>query len=166
MNRKTLRKYIVTALFISFIFICTRFLQFPIGNSGYIHLGDAFIYLACVALPFPFAAIAAAIGASLADITSGYLIWAPFTFIIKGIMPIFFTSRAGKFLVGKNIFALLFAALINAGGYYLAEVFLFGNFISPLMSIPLNLLQSTGGALLFVLISVALDNAKFKDFLS
>ena len=76
---------VLSALFAAMITVMTAFLfHIPIGvNGGYLHFGDALIYLAASMLPTPYACIAAAVGAGLADIVSGAPIWAPFTLVIK-----------------------------------------------------------------------------------
>ena len=58
-----------TALFAAAITVMTAYmLHIPIPTGGYIHLGDALIYLAACLLPAPYAAAAAAIGAGMADL--------------------------------------------------------------------------------------------------
>ena len=60
------------AMFAAMITLTTAYLfHIPIGaNGGYIHFGDAFIYLAASLLPMPYACAAAAIGGGLADFLS------------------------------------------------------------------------------------------------
>ena len=57
-------------------------------NGGYIHLGDALIYLAAVLLPAPYAMAAGAIGGGLADLLTAP-VWAPAT---NHQMPLWNTS--------------------------------------------------------------------------
>ena len=70
MSRKeNLHQLVTTALFAAAITVMTAYmLHIPIPTGGYIHLGDALIYLAACLLPFPYAAAAATIGAGLADL--------------------------------------------------------------------------------------------------
>lgn len=71
-----LRHMVLTGLFAALICLTTAFiLHIPVGN-GYIHLGDSFIYLAACVLPMPYGIIAAALGGSMADLLSGYAIYA------------------------------------------------------------------------------------------
>lgn len=81
---------VLSALFAAMITVMTAFLfHIPIGvNGGYLHFGDALIYLAASMLPTPYACIAAAVGAGLADIVSGAPIWAPFTLVIKACIAL------------------------------------------------------------------------------
>ncbi len=84
---------VLSALFAAMITVMTAFLfHIPIGvNGGYLHFGDALIYLAASMLPAPYACTAAAVGAGLADIVSGAPIWAPFTLVIKACIALLFT---------------------------------------------------------------------------
>ena len=51
--------------------------------GGYVHLGDCMVFLSVVVLGKKRGAFSSAIGMALVDITSGYYVWAPFTFVIK-----------------------------------------------------------------------------------
>ena len=63
-SRKLLKRICTAAVFAAIVFIATGFLpRIPIG-SGYVHIGDAAIYLCAAMLPAPFAAPAAAIGSN------------------------------------------------------------------------------------------------------
>ena len=57
----------------------------PFGN-GYIHLGDAMIFLSVLILGWKYGAVAAGFGSALADLLVGYAIWSPWTLFVKGIM--------------------------------------------------------------------------------
>ena len=60
----------VTGLFAAMIALMTAYIfHIPYGaNGGYIHFGDALIYIAAILLPRPYALAAAAIGGGLADL--------------------------------------------------------------------------------------------------
>lgn len=56
-NQKKLRLLTVTAMFAAAITVTTAYLlHIPIPTGGYVHLGDALIYLAACLLPVPYAA--------------------------------------------------------------------------------------------------------------
>ena len=56
------RRLVITALFAGAITMMTAYmLHIPLPTGGYIHLGDAMIYLAACLLPVPYAAAAAAV---------------------------------------------------------------------------------------------------------
>ena len=54
------------------------------------------------------------------------------------------------------------ACLITVLGYYAAEGILFGNFITPVHSIPANVIQSVAGGILYVVIGLILDKIHLK----
>ena len=73
-HRENLRLLTTTALFAAAITVMTAYmLHIPLPTGGYIHLGDALIYLAACLLPVPYAAAAAAVGAGLADLLTWML---------------------------------------------------------------------------------------------
>ena len=137
----------LTGLFAAMITLMTAYIcHIPYGaNGGYIHFGDALIYIAAVLLPRPYALAAAAIGGGLADLLTAPM-WAPDT----------------KILNTRNIIAPFLALAISATGYYLAEGILFGSFLSPLASISGSVIQSGGSAVLFFLLAGALEKTHLK----
>ena len=72
----------LTAMFAALVTVFTAFIKIP-SPFGYAHAGDSMIYLAASVLPGPYGALASSIGASLADLLSGYAQWCLPTFIIK-----------------------------------------------------------------------------------
>ena len=68
-ERNKLHLLIMSALFAAAIAVMTAYLlHIPIPTGGYIHVGDALIYLAACLLPAPYAVGAAMVGAGLADL--------------------------------------------------------------------------------------------------
>lgn len=153
----------LTGLFAAMITLMTAYIcHIPYGaNGGYIHFGDALIYIAAVLLPRPYALAAAAIGGGLADLLTAPM-WAPATIIIKMLITLPFTSQNTKILNTRNIIAPFLALVISATGYYLAEGILFGSFLSPLASISGSVIQSGGSAVLFFLLAGALEKTHLK----
>lgn len=76
-------------------------------------------------------AIAGSFGMALFDLTSGWLLWSPFTFVIVGLMGLvvgmFAEKKPIKNYVLNAIVAILLAIGIKVGGYYIAECILYGN---------------------------------------
>ncbi len=120
-----LKKIIRAAIFTAFVFVATTFLKIPLAVTGYVHLGDAVILLACVFLPFPYAAAAAAVGSALADILGGYVSYAPITLIIKFVMPCIFCAvmkgKKWQFILGAVL-----ATLWMSVGYAVYDWILYG----------------------------------------
>ena len=159
MNRRSVYRLCLTAVFAAMILVVTALVQVrtPIG---FIHLGDAFIYLAACFLPMPYAVAAASIGAAGADLLSGYAVWMPFTLLIKSLMALLFRAK-GRLLSGRNIIACIVAGVINVAGYFLAGILLYG-WGAALAEVPLTLIQSGAGAAAFLLMAAVLDRADIK----
>lgn len=156
---------VFAALFAALVYVGTMF-SIPIpGGQGYMHLGDSLNYLCAVMLPFPYSAAAAAVGAALSDITGGFAVWAWATLPIKFVMAMCFTPRSDKIFCKRNCAAVVFAGLINIIGYYVAECFIYRSdtvgktFASALASVPGNIGQSVGAAVVFVIVGLALEKS-------
>lgn len=161
MNATRLRRLCQCAIFAAVIYVFTAYLHVPSFN-GYTHIGDGFLYLAASLLPTGYAAAAGAVGAGLADLLSGYSIWAPATLVIKALTACFFTSRAPSFLCRRNLWALLPAAALCGAGYYLYECAITDNFAAPAAGIPGYLIQSALSSLVYLALGRALDRAGIK----
>lgn len=154
----------LSAMFAAVIMLMiVYFFHIPVGaNGGYLHFGDAFVYLAGCFLPMPYACAAAAIGGGLADVMSGAAIWAIPTMIIKPLTAIWFTSKKDHLLNPHNIAGIFAAGLVSIAGYYLAEAILVGNWAAPLATIWGNVVQAIGSGGIFIVMSVALDRLALK----
>ena len=60
-------------------------IKIPSPLKGYINLGDGIVLLAAWVLPLPYGLVAAGLGSALADLFSGYVVYAPATFAIKAL---------------------------------------------------------------------------------
>ncbi len=160
-----IKNIVLTAFFAGIICTAINFIpRIPTGfNGGYIHLGDTFIYLAAVLLPTPYAMLAAGIGAGLADTLAGGMLWVIPTIIIKPTMVLFFTSKSDKLLCKRNSIALVLAGFIGCFGYYLAGAIISGNFIAPLASLYLEIIQPIVNSIIFILVAYAFDKIKIKE---
>lgn len=151
-----------TGLFTALVFVVTAYLHIPTYN-GYVHVGDGLIYIASCLLPWPYAMFVGAGGALLADCLTGYAIWAPGSVIIKGITVLVFSNKGKKINTRRNLWALLPAAIICAGGYYLYESLITGSFIASLEGIPSSITQSVASSVIFVILGLAIDKIGFKQ---
>lgn len=158
-----IRYLTMTGLMAAMITIMTAYIcHIPMGmNGGYIHFGDALIYLAAVLLPRPYALVAAAIGGGMADILTAPL-WAPATIIIKMLIVLPFSNKTKKIVTPRNVFATVLAYFISAFSYFLAQYILFGTWAVLLVSMSESLIQSTGSAICFIIFGHALDKANMK----
>lgn len=149
------RELAITAMFIALTYIFTAFvnIRLPIAaNGGLIHLGNVPLFLCAILFGKRTGALAGAFGMGLFDLLSGWYLWAPFTFVIVGIMG--YTVGAvteGRHGFSWNVLAISLACVIKVVGYYIAEGIIYGNWIAPVSSIPGNLVQ-IGAAAVIVLI--------------
>lgn len=163
-NTNKTRTLTYAALFSALIFLTTAYLfHLPAPNGGYVHLGDAFIYLAACILPKPYAAAAASIGAGLSDLVSpGGAVWVLPTVIIKSLMVIPF-KKQGKFMTKSNFIASVISGIGSTALYLIAEMLMFGNPLAVLATIPHGLIQPVGSTILFVFVAIALDKTKLNE---
>jgi len=127
MSTKTL-SLVQVALMIAMTTLVTMTVRVPIF-SGYTHLGDSMIFIAAIMLGNRKAFVSASVGMMLADILSGYLIWSPFTFVIKGVMAFIagtIAYRNGKNGedFGNNLVAFIVAGIWMVLGYLVASGFI------------------------------------------
>jgi uncharacterized membrane protein len=127
MSTKTL-SMVQVALMIAMTTLVTMTVRVPIF-SGYTHLGDSMIFVAAILLGNKKSFVSASVGMMLADILSGYLIWAPFTFIIKGVMALIagtIAYRSGKNGddFGNNLVAFVAAGVWMVLAYLVASGFI------------------------------------------
>ncbi|TCT14296.1 putative membrane protein [Natranaerovirga pectinivora] len=250
MNQSKSSQLAYTGLMTALVMISTAFISFTIPR-GYIHLGDAMIFLCAILLKWKYGAFAAGVGSALADIYLGYTIWALPTLIVKSIMCIIahFILRADKksfafvgvaigsiwlalnvgfryflgkyvsedpaaylealeyrgverladvipytnaiqnILIGIGLVFLVavllivlktnksdkklvllrqFAAFSFAGmwmviGYFITEIILYGNYVTPIFSVPFNVLQFVIGIILAQAIYKALEGKLPKE---
>lgn len=171
-----MKKHIVlTGLLAAMIFFTTAYiLHIPIVGGGYVHLGDAVLYMAAALLPTPYAVLAGVIGAGLADVLTGAAVWAPATILIKGVMVLAFTAENDRFLCRRNLLAPLWAGLVGVAGYYAAEIVLLclsGTAFNvaagaALAAVPFNAAQELAAGAAFFLLAAALDRLQTKQRLS
>ena len=163
-SREHLKNVLMTALFAAMIYVVTSFVKIP-TYQGYIHIGDGIMYLAAALLPAPYSIAAAAIGGGLADYLSGFAVWVLPTVLIKSAEAAMFTSKENKIVNRHNIIAVILSSVVCVAGYYLAEGILYGNFVSALASIPTNLIQAVGSAVLFIFVGMSLDKTDIRKIL-
>ena len=166
-TRSATFRIVMTALMICIIMIATMFIRVPIpGTQGYVHLGDAMIFLSVLILGWKYGAVAAAFGSMLADVVGGFAMWAPWSFVIKGVMALILglmvmkfagdgKSGSGRF-TAVEIVAMIIAGAFMAAAYYAAEGIMYGSWVAPLLGIPWNIGQFAAGMVIAVLISAAL----------
>lgn len=150
------KKIVMAAMLASLCCVATMIIKIPSPLKGYLNLGDCVVLLAGFMLSPLYAFLAAGIGSALADIFSGYAVYAPATFIIKGVMALIafygfkLLRKKGGALVSRIISGAL-AEIIMVLGYFVFEGFMYG-FIASAVNIPANVVQGLAGLILGVIL--------------
>lgn len=151
-----IRTLTVNGISIALVFIATAFIniRLPVAaNGGLIHLGNVPLFLAAAIFGRKTGVICGAFGMALFDLMSGWALWAPFTFIIVGLMG----YTVGRVTENKDcsifryLIAALLALIIKIIGYYIAEALIYGNWTAPAASIPGNVIQVGFAAVVFLI---------------
>ncbi len=148
------KKITQAGLIAALVFVATRYLKIALPY-GYVHLGDVVLYISAVVLGGPLGGLATAIGATLADLSSGYSIYAIPTFIIKftqvlfvgKTLDVFIKNKRGLKIVTVYLIICVFSNIIMVSGYFLYEWVIYG-FTPALANIIPNCLQGLTGAVL------------------
>ena len=146
----------ITAMAVALTYVFTAFVnvRLPIAaNGGLIHLGNVPLFIMAILFGKKTGAIAGGVGMGLFDLLSGWTAWAPFTFIIVGIMGYVvgvMTEKHDQY--GWKVAAIFAAFVIKIVGYYIAEIILYGNFIAPISSVPGNVVQIAVAAVVVLIV--------------
>ena len=152
----------IVAVFSALAFVATRFLQIPIlQTGGYLNFGEAIIYIAAIFFGPTVGGLVGAIGPALADVTSPYAAFAPFTFMIKGLEG-FIVGKISSSTQSKvtKILGILAGGSIMVVGYFIVEILVF--LIPPpiaLIEVPFNILQFIVGGTIAIVITERLKKS-------
>lgn len=153
------------------VLVGTMLVQVPAPTKGYIHIGDSMVYLCGIMLGPVTGALAAGTGSLLADVFSGFGIYAPATFFIKALDALavgccynLFTSGRSK---RQNRLAGYTSGVVAGGtimvaGYLAYETFLYG-FPTAVLGVAGNIAQAAGGAALAFPLVLALERFDLKN---
>ena len=154
---------VLAGLLAAFTTVATLLIQIPTPTKGYVNLGDCFVNISAWILGPVYGGAAAGVGSALADVTSGYSVYAPATLVIKAgmavasaVLYVKLSSRISGF--AARIIAAVVAELIMTFGYAAFESVLYGSVSAAIPGIPANLVQGILGAV----ISVTLFEAVLK----
>ena len=169
---KTIR-LVLTGLMTALVTVCVMALPIPIPmTTGYVNLGDGMIFLAVMLLGWNYGAFAGGVGAALADILLGAAAWAPWTLVIKAGMAMILglalklrgKKSAEKAVPVSAVIGMILAIVFMAAGYYAAEGVMYGNWASPIIGLPWNLLQGAVGAAIAWALTTALKKTPAKKY--
>lgn len=172
----------------SLVMVATMVIRIHVPfTQGYVHLGDAVIFIAVLVLGKKFGTFAGGVGSALADFFSGYAYYAPWTFVVKALMA-FVVGAAMEHLEKKNheaakneeehkpwlnaqkkiplieLIAMAFGGIEMTVGYYIAASLMQGNWYTPLFSVPGNIAQFIVGMILATALAAALYKTPAKKY--
>lgn len=160
-------QFCITAVFMALTCIATMLIQIPIP-LGYAHLGDSVILICAYFFGPVVGALAGGIGSALADLLTGFPVWALPTLLIKTLMPLI----ACWFFSGKNYFRnntstkifsvrVLVGAVVTllfmAAGYVVFGAFLYGGWAAGIASAPGLLLKAAVNLAVFLFLGTGLS---------
>jgi uncharacterized membrane protein len=162
-SNKKLLSIIYTAMAIAMVTLATMVIRIP-TLKGYVNFGDILIFTTASLIGRRTGFIAGGVGSAIADILSGYAIYAPGTFIIKGIEGFICGSLVRKNEEGRiNLPSLIISTLVSAVwlvfGYFMYEYLIFG-IAAALPSIPGNIIQGTVSAVAVIPVVLTIKRSK------
>lgn len=165
MKDNTTKKIVFAALLAALACVATMIIKIPTPLGGYIHAGDAVVVLAGFLLGPVWGALAAGLGSALADVISGYVLYAPGTFVIKAVVALLAGWIIGTKLI-KNEFAKALVAgiiggIVMVGGYMLYEAVFMGFGVGAAANIPMNCIQGAFGAVAGAALYIALSKTNY-----
>lgn len=163
MNTKT-KKIVMAALMAALACVATMIIKIPSPLKGYLNLGDCIVLTAGWLLSPTYGFLAAGLGSALADVFSGYVTYAPATFIIKGLMALiaFYGFKLLNKKIGNlpsRIISGIVAEIVMILGYFVFEGFLYG-FIPSAVNIPANGVQGIAGLIIGVILMKVFEKSK------
>lgn len=170
MKKNKTQKLCETALFAALVFLGVFLFKFPLP-MGYMHLGDCMIFLAVMMMGGKRAALAGGIGAALADIVSGYTIWAGPTFLCKALLALvmgLFIEKKAFGLHGKPFWILggILGGLVQIAAYLFFWRVLFGKAAMIAALLPLFVQTGLGIGIAFAIAALLERTALRKHFIN
>lgn len=160
MKKDVLVKSVLAAMFAALTYVATTVVQIAIpATGGYINFGDCIVLLGGFILDPVYGALAGGIGSALADILSGYAVYAIGTFIIKAAMAavaaILYRNLRKKIKLSTVISAIV-GEIIMVAGYFIYESVFLKYGLAAAGAIAGNSIQAVAGAVSSVLLYKAL----------
>lgn len=163
MQKNNTSRLVMTALFTALFCLATLVIRIPSPLGGYLNAGDALILPAAFFLGPLFGALAAGIGSGLADVLSGYALFAPATLILKFLMclsaAMIVKAFSGKKFLPAGLLGGIAAECIMVFGYYAYSALVLGFGIAAAVEIPSNCMQGVIGVIAGLMLTLALRKA-------
>ncbi|MDD4189312.1 MAG: ECF transporter S component [Eubacteriales bacterium] len=180
-SRLTPKKIAVTGIMLALAFAATYFTRIPIPmTQGYFNIGDTIIVITAILLGPASGFLVGSIGSMAADLAAGYALFAPLTFVVKGVegllIGVIFSlcvrsiTREWKKIAAAAV-ATIAGMLVMVAGYYIGEAFILGwfsegyGYAAAAAELPLNILQGALSAVAGITMSTLLLRLNVKKYL-
>lgn len=160
------------AMFTALVTVATIVIAIPAPAGGFLNVGDTVVLIAAACLGPIGGMMAGGLGSCFADLILGYVMYAPFTLVIKGLeglicggLILLLSKILGKnynkygIQVLSGVFAMIIAALTMSSLYCLADGILYG-WGAAIVNAPVNLTQGAIGVAAGSVIVYALNLPK------
>lgn len=158
------KKIVMAALMAALACVATMIIKVPSPLKGYLNLGDCVVLAAGWMLSPVYGFLAAGLGSALADLFSGYVVYAPATFLIKGCMALI--AYFGFRLLHKKVSDLpsriisgTAAEMLMILGYFVFEGCMYG-FGPSVVNIPANAVQGIAGLIIGIILTKVFVKSK------
>lgn len=160
------------AMFTALVTVATIVIAIPAPAGGFLNVGDTVVLIAAACLGPIGGMIAGGLGSCFADLILGYVMYAPFTLVIKGLeglicggLIMLFDKTLGKRYknyiaqIIAGVIAMIVAALTMSSLYCIADGILYG-WGAAIVNAPVNLTQGAIGVAAGSVIVYALNLPK------
>lgn len=146
----------MSAVFAAATTIGTMVVTIPVG-PGVFNVGEIVIYTAAFLFGGVVGGLAGGVGAAAADVILGFGMWAPITFVVKGLEGFVVGQLAGPSAKSKAI-AVALGAPFMIVGYFIAAYFLVGGPYAIFNELPMDILQASIGFAVAYPLSAVLED--------
>lgn len=165
MAQTTTEKLTIAGVMAALICVATMLVQIPLpAAGGYVNLGDGLVLLAAFLLSPLYGACAAGLGAGLADLISGYVVYVPGTVVIKAAMVLIAGLICRRGMKGKVTLARLLSCLagecVMVLGYFVYESLVLGLGAGAAANILANMGQGAVGIAVAMAVSALIIKKK------
>ena len=158
------KKIVMAALMAALACVATMIIKVPSPLKGYLNFGDCVVLTTGWMLSPIYGFLAAGLGSALADLFSGYVVYAPATFLIKGCMALI--AYFGFRLLHKKVSDLpsriisgTAAEMLMILGYFVFEGCMYG-FGPSVVNIPANAVQGIAGLIIGIILTKVFVKSK------
>lgn len=175
MKNVSTKRVVLNGLMIALVFLATYFTRIPTPlPGGYFNLGDTVIIVAAIIIGKRCGMISGAVGSMLADLAYGGFLFAPITFVVKGVEGFVAGALASSAKKGKSgelckLLSIIAGVAAMVAGYFIAEATVLRVFdeafgiTAAITELPVNLAQGGISALVGYILTVLLKKVDVKE---